>query len=241
MPSVRVCTSIHLFCHRPPCHAATHLYCSSLHYSTSSVTTYKWLSFDCKKKILSLPTMLVGFPAGHVNTTSANRTQIKMFVRYNNVRVLPWTISVLGAALFRKRSASRPPKGAAPHNTWRSDCRYLGSTPGCEAKNSTSGGAAYSKVACRKPDSGKGKGTLRPVTYHEGATFKVLTECTPTVRMNMLLPSSGQKWLGWKFSLTSAALILSAHTCCWAWTNFLCPLSRRSEWPQSLQCVRINL
>jgi len=42
--------------------------------------------------------------------------------------------------------------------------------------------------------------------------------------MNMLHPSSGQKWLGWKISLTSAALIFSAQTCCWLWPHFLCPL-----------------
>ena len=75
---------------------------------------------------------------------------------------------MFGGALFRKRSASGPPKGAAPHITWRSDCRYLGSTPGCEARNSTRGGAAYSTVACRKPDRGKGKSTVRSATFHDG-------------------------------------------------------------------------
>ena len=108
-------------------------------------------------------------------------TCLWMFVRYNNGHILPWTISVFGGALFRKRSASRPPKGAAPHNTWRSDCRYLGSTPGCEARNSTSGGAAYSTVACRKRNSGKGKGTVCPVTCHEaqrGSHYSSTGQCS---------------------------------------------------------------
>ena len=74
---------------------------------------------------------------------------------------------MFGGALFRKRSASRPPKGAAPQITERSDCIYLGNTPGCEARNSTSGGAAYSIVACRKRDIGKGKDTVCPVNYDE--------------------------------------------------------------------------
>jgi hypothetical protein len=68
-------------------------------------------------------------------------------------------------------------------------------------------GAAYSTVACRKRDSVKGKGTVLPVTYHVGtekgrvitlsnsAAFIALKECTPSVRVYMLLPFSGQKWL----------------------------------------------
>jgi len=45
----------------------------------------------------------------------------------------------------------------------------LGSTPGCEARNSTSGGAAYSRVVCRKQDIGKGKDTVCPATFLEGS------------------------------------------------------------------------
>jgi hypothetical protein len=65
----------------------------------------------------------------------------------------------------------------------------------------------YSKVACRKRDSVRGKGTVRPVTYHVGtekgrvitlsnsAAFIALKECTLSLGVNMLLPFSGQKWL----------------------------------------------
>ena len=150
-----------------PCTDTPLLFLPSLKY-VSLYSRIKWVIILCHECLLSLPALLVGFQEGHMNMTSADRKQITMFVRYNNGRILPWRISVFGGALFRNRSASRPPKGAAPLITWRSDCRYLGSTPGCEARNSTSGGAAYSTVACRKRESGKGKGTVHPVTYHEG-------------------------------------------------------------------------
>jgi hypothetical protein len=150
-----------------PCTDTPLLFLPSLKY-VSLDSGIKRVITSCHKHLLSLPALLLGFQEGHMNMTSAERKQITMFVRRNNGRILPCRISVFGGALFRKRSASRPPMGAAPLITWRSDCRYLGSTPGCEARNSTSGGAAYSTVACRKRDSGKGKGTVCPVTCHEG-------------------------------------------------------------------------
>ena len=149
-----------------PCTNIPLLFVPSLKYE-SLYTRTKQVVTLCHEYLLSLPAMLVGFQEGHMNTCT-DRKQVMMFVRYNNGCILPWRISVLGGALFRKRSASRPPMGAAPLITWRSDCRYLGSTPGCEARNSTSGGAAYSTVACRKWDIGDGKGTVCPVTCHEG-------------------------------------------------------------------------
>jgi hypothetical protein len=69
-------------------HSSTVLTFTTAHVFGYDIKVYRVvILFD--EQILSLPTMLVGFPPGHVNTTSANRTHIKMFVRYNNVRILP--------------------------------------------------------------------------------------------------------------------------------------------------------
>jgi hypothetical protein len=85
----------------------------------------------------------------------------------------------------------------------------------------------YSIVACWKRDNVKDKCTVLPVTYHvdtekgrvitlsNSSAFIALKECTPSLRVYMLLPFSGQKCLRWKFSLTSAALIFFSPTCCW--------------------------
>jgi hypothetical protein len=250
MPSV--CAYIHQFRHRPPCRAPTLLYCSYFHNSTCLWIQHIKGRYFIRRTNLVAYCRLRDFLVGHIKTTSGNINHIKMFVNYNNVRILPWTMSVFGGALFRKRSASTPPNGAAPHNTWQSDYRYFGSTPGCEARNITSGGAAYSTVACRKPDRGKGKSTVRSVTYHdgtEGSRYNSTGQCSINNAQGVYTNGS----IGYSASIFRVEMVevkVQFDLCC---SHIFCPflllakaefflpsLSRRSEWPHYLPCVRVQ-
>ena len=71
-----------------PCMDNPLLFLPSLKYMSLD-SRIKQVVILCHEYLLSFPAVPVDFKEGHTNMTSNERKQIMMFVRYNDVHILP--------------------------------------------------------------------------------------------------------------------------------------------------------